>query len=281
MVLETLGVLLGVGGSVGKLVNLGFKLNATEEDMANTAMILILISNEAESVRLSRDRLISHLTSDQKQRIQTALDRAYQLVDMSNKLVNRRFTEPVKGGGMLRLSDRLVWVFRDKAMALNHQNVLGLLHGTLLTISIELAILRSFVVASRSESPKIVGMDGIHTQCLILPVDTSLTTTPVATSDIQDGENYSPQSKLAILEDSKQPCMETAQHLVDTFEESTDVQLEFSIKMSLKKRFTYPAMRTQDICQPTSIPGDLKRRFSDRKRVGSFAEELVDIGTRT
>jgi len=276
MALEILGALLGIAGAISKLVALGFKLVAAEEDMRAASDLLAIISDTAEHVRTSRDKLSSHLTFDQKQRIGIALDRTERLLDVSNKALHRRETTSGSGGGeMSGLSDKLIWVFRDKGMVVTYQTVLGSLHGVLLAISTELGMLRNIYTDLEPNPPSYV--DVFYSEGSRSAIVTGIGTY-VATPDMENGELYSPGCMVTITDDLKKTYMERAkraQLAKDKLEATewaatgSDVE-DISITADLKRRYTQRAMREYKSDQsgsesePESILKDLKRRYSER-----------------
>jgi len=271
--MEIFLALLPVATCVGKLVESGLKLSAAEDDMNAASMLLSIISDTAKSVRLRHEQLSEKLNPEQKERIRTTLSRTDHLLGLSKKALNRKFTTSVSGEvGMLALSDRLVWVFRDRGRLITYQTVLDMLHAVLLAISIELATLKTMPDDSEPQSP----VDPIYSD----PSKSAIVTGLAAydgTSTMESGDLYSMESKVSIVEDLKRTYAERMrrQQLARNKFEATESELaetkiELSIPTDLKKRFADRTMRVSDIYQAewtprsNSIAGDLKMRFEMR-----------------
>jgi len=289
MVLDVLGAVLGVSGSVVKLVDHGFKLYAAEEDMAAAGELLSLISETAESVRYSRDQLFPHLTSRQKQHIQTVLYRTDRLLHTSRKALNKRFTATGEGA-MLGLSDRLLWVFKDKGTIMTYQTVLECLQGILLATRIELEML-NFRIDTISELRSQNFLDIVcYGRSSSTFVSGLATYTP--TSSVEDEELCSQESEVKVDEDLKRADRErvmSSQHvrtkLGDVTPEASEIEVEFSITTSLKRMYTLRAMR-ENASQLESVPKSkfievefsittaLRRRYTERTMKNNGQLEL-------
>jgi hypothetical protein len=194
--MEIFLALLPVATCVGKLVESGLKLSAAEDDMNAASMLLSIISDTAKSVRLRHEQLSEKLNPEQKERIRTTLSRTDHLLGLSKKALNRKFTTSVSGEvGMLALSDRLVWVFRDRGRLITYQTVLDMLHAVLLAISTELATLKTMPDDSEPQSP----VDPIYSD----PSKSAIVTGLAAydgTSTMESGDLYSMESKVSIVD---------------------------------------------------------------------------------
>jgi len=262
MVLDVLGAVLGVSGSVVKLVDHGFKLYAAEEDMAAAGELLSLISETAESVRYSRDHLFPHLTSRQKQHIQTVLYRTDRILHTSRKALNKRFTATGEGA-MLGLSDRLLWVFKDKGTIMTYQTVLECLQGILLATRIELEMLNFRIDTISEPGPQ----NFLNIVCSGRSSSTFATgfVTHIPTSS--EGL-WSQESGVMVEEDLERADRERAtssQHarteMEDVKPETSEIEVEFSITTSLKRMYTLRAIR-ENTGQLESVPKSIEVEFS-------------------
>jgi hypothetical protein len=268
--MEVLLMLPPIATCVGKLVERGFQLSAAEDDMIAARMLLTIISETAESVRYRRDQLSKQLNDKQKEQIEGALSRTDQLLSLSKKALRRRFTTSVPGeAGVIALSDRLIWIFKDKGKVVTYQTVLGMLHGVLLGINTELGILKSMPVDAEPEPQSPV--DDIYSEFSRSAIVTGLTTYRT-TSTVESGDLYSTEAKVTIVEDLKRTYEERMRrqlarnNLEDMESEVAAVTVELSITSDLQRRFADRIARVSDISEPewtrsNSIASDLQKRF--------------------
>jgi hypothetical protein len=153
MFLDIFGGLLGIAGAIINLVDYGFQLSAASEDIRVSGILITAISQTADYVRSSRERLAAHIDPAQAARIESALQQTGFILNLVEKAVCRNGPGP---DGRQRVTQKLVWVFRDKGRVVTHQTVLQLLHATLLGISSELAMLSYTEIYSNDPQAAII-----------------------------------------------------------------------------------------------------------------------------
>jgi len=274
MVLEILGPIFGIAAGIVKLTDHGFKLSAAKEDMNAAGMLLSIITDSAKSVRFYYDQLTDQLTSEQKQRIETALCRTDHLLHVSSMALNRRSTaSKAEEDEMLGLTDKLAWVFRDKGKVIIYRTVLEALHNVLLGLSTELAMLRNIhgpVVGPPAYT------DVIYSEQSKLAIVAEVTSY-AAPSNMENGELSPRGGRIVTGEDLKRTYTERekrGQVAIDKFEdiksEAAEDRVEFSITADLKKKYIEKATRAyNNTDQSQTIVGDLKRRYSEKARTAT------------
>ncbi|KAF8242075.1 hypothetical protein K440DRAFT_664978 [Wilcoxina mikolae CBS 423.85] len=245
MVLEIIGAILGVGGNVVKLVDHGFKLSAADTDIAAVAMLLSMISETAERVRHSRDQLVPYLAAHQKQHIQNILYQTDHLIHVARKALNRRGITAEGEDTMMGLSDRLLWVFKDKGTVMTYQTVLGGLHSVLLTIQIQLEFLSLRVdIKQGSPNPLAVICSGHSRLATVTIMAPHVTTNNVETPIVKDEDVCVLDAGVKVEENLESTDTEKAiSKPEDTMPAATEIEIEFSYTTYLRKRYTERAMR--------------------------------------